>query len=454
MLATSMRRLLGLMTLGLFLLTPLSARAADPQEDVVIQWNGELIQIFRDKDAGWDPELAAYTAAITNIAIFDAVNASSGKYRPYIYSGPALPGAQVDAAAATAGHDALVGVLNRWLGKSSPSIYKRLKDSCDALLQKQLHAIPEGSGKKAGIKQGQLAAQAILAARQADGSERRQDVGYSPGRLPGDYELTPPANLPADKPAWGKVKLFALERLSQFPPPGPPALTSAEYTRNFNDVKTVGCLSCPARTSEQTLLAKFWAEQSPGTRTPPGSWIVIAQTLGVLQKNNLLQNARMFALLSIAMADAGIVAWDVKYTYARWRPVTAIRMAQDDGNPATQPDPTWESLLPAPNFPAYFSGHSTFGSAASTALAEFFGTDKLTFTCTSDTVPGVTLTYHSLSKAAYDNGRARIWLGVHMENENVDAANVGTNIGRYVYTTQLTEAAPAKNPEVSATGQP
>lgn len=371
-----------------------------------------------------------------NLALYDAVNAIEQQHAPYLYPhtfSAADRTASTAAAVAQAAYDALVAVT-----VATPSLWV----GYDHLLAKELKDINDGPAKEQGRRLGHAAAMAMALARQGDGSQQRSDSGYAPGTLPGNYQLTPPSYSAADKPAWGKVKLFALESTRQFPIPGPVPLESAEYAKEFNEVKELGAKHSSTRTAEQTCLAFFWAEQEPGQRTPPGSWIVIAHTLAVQQKNTLAQNARMFALLSMAMADAGIVSWDVKYTYLRWRPITVIHKADPQMNPYTLPDPTWESLLPAPNFPAYFSGHSTFGFAAATALAEFFQTDSITFSATSTSVPSnikncTPRTYQSLQHAAADNGRARIYLGVHMQHENLDADRVGRQIGEFVATTKL-----------------
>lgn len=398
------------------------------QADPSIEWNDMLVKTFADPSVGWDPEYAAYAAARMNIAIYDAVNAIDQKHAPYVY--PVTfkatdKTASQEAAAAQAAHDALIAL--------TPT-RSELWPSYDQLLATQLKAIGDGPARDRGRALGQASAQAIALARAGDGSGHRADIGYIAGIFPGNYRLT---GMPADKPAWGKVKLFALESTRQFLPSGPLPLRSEEYARELSEVKSLGRKDSTMRTPEQTCLAFFWAEQEPGQRTPPGSWIVIAMTLAQQQKNTLTENARMFALLSMAMADAGTVSWDVKYTYIRWRPITAIRMADDDGNDKTTADPQWDSLLPAPNFPSYFSGHSTFGFAAASTLANFFGTDTLQFVATSTSVPeGITgctpRPYSSLMQAARDNGRARIYLGVHMEHENVDADRVGRQIGEFV----------------------
>src|SRR5213595_1294049 len=199
---------------------------------------------------------------------------------------------------------------------------------------------------------------------------------------------------------------------SQFRPPGPPSLDSEQYAADYNEVKELGAALGSTRTADQTQIALFWADGA-GTETPPGHWNSIAQIIAAGQGNTLEQNARLFALLNIAMADAAICAWDTKYTYHNWRPVTAIRNGDTDGNPATEPDPAWSSFIVTPPFPDYVSGHSTFSSAAATVLALFYGTDAITFTTGSDFMPGVFRSFNSFSAAAGEAADSRVYGGIH-----------------------------------------
>ena len=209
-------------------------------------------------------------------------------------------------------------------------------------------------------------------------------VPYTPRPGPGNWRPTPPGFLPPVHPNWPQVTPFALASGAQFRPAGPPALTSAEYTRNFNEVKALGALNSAVRTADETKIARFWLD-GPGTATPPGHWNRIAQDVARAKGTTLAQNARLFALLNLAGADAGIACWDAKYVYDFWRQITAIREADTDGNPDTVADPNWTPLVTTPNHPSYPSGHATFSGAAATVLAAFFGTDDVAFTSTPDT---------------------------------------------------------------------
>ena len=218
---------------------------------------------------------------------------------------------------------------------------------------------------------------------------------------------------------------------SQFRPPGPPALNSARYAVDLNQVQQLGATNSTVRTPEQTQIARFWSDFSY-TATPPGHWNGIASVIAESRGLSLLETARLFALLNITMADAGILCWDAKYTYDFWRPVTAIRAADTDGNPDTTPDPGWNSLLPAPPFPEYTSGHSTFSKAAAVILARFFGTDAIAFSISSDALPTVTRSYSSLSAAADECGISRIYGGIHFYFSNRDAKTAGSALAEYV----------------------
>jgi hypothetical protein len=237
-------------------------------------------------------------------------------------------------------------------------------------------------------------------------------------------------------PHWRYVKLFAIPDTEPFVPPPPPALTSEEYARDFNQVKILGERNSPVRTAEQSLIAVFWSDFSY-TAMPPGHWHEIAATIAAQAGLSLPDTARLFALLSLAQADAGIVCWEAKYRYNFWRPVTAIQRADEDGNPDTAADPAWDHYLVAPNFPEYTSGHSTFSKASAEVLTWFFGTDAITFPTISDSVPGVTRTFHSLAACADEVGMSRIYGGIHFEFANREGKRSGAKVAHYVLANYL-----------------
>jgi hypothetical protein len=206
------------------------------------------------------------------------------------------------------------------------------------------------------------------------------------------------------------------------PPQGPPALGSADYLRDLQEVRDRGAINSHTRTFEQTVIALFWAD-GPGTLTPPGHWNLIAHAVAEAQGNTLLDNARLFAQLDLAMADAAIIAWDCKYAFNLWRPITAIRHDLD---------PAWEPLIVTPPFSSYISGHSTFSSTAAAILTGFFGSDNISFTTSSDDLSRTTRSFSSFSQAANEAGRSRIYGGIHYEFDNRDALAAGNSLGQYV----------------------
>jgi hypothetical protein len=389
--------------------------------DVVLDWNATLLQAIRT--ASTPPPPASRHMAIVQTAVFDAVNAIDQSYTPYVYHGRGPRGASLEAAAAQAAHDTLV------------ALYPAQQSTFDAELASDLAALANGPAKVQGIQVGQKAAKEILKARANDGSSAT--VPYTPGSGPGVWVPTPPGFLPSAFPQWPYVTPFAMTSGAQFRASGPPALTSTTYAADFNEVKELGAINSATRTDDQTEIANFWAD-GPGTETPPGHWNSIAQDVAKARGTTLVQNARLFALLDLAVADAAICAWDSKYVDNFWRPITAIRAANTDGNPDTHQDSTWTPLLVTPNFPGYTSGHSTFSSAGAAVLASFFGTDNISFTTGSDFLPGVTRTFASFSAAAAEAGQSRIYGGIHFQFDNQDALSAGKTLGRYVAQNFLT----------------
>ena len=266
--------------------------------------------------------------------------------------------------------------------------------------------------------------------RGSDGSGTT--VPYVPSTAPGAWRRTPPFFRPPELPQWPYVEPFALTNGAQFRPPGPPSLNSSQYAAEVNQVKALGGINSTNRTAEQTLIARFWSDFSY-TVTPPGHWNQIAQNVMTNRPTTLVESARLFALLNIAMADAGIVVWDSKYIYNFWRPVTAIQRADTDGNPDTEADPDWLPLLNTPPFPEYVSGHSAFSSAAATVLAAFYGSDNVPFTVGSDSVPGVLRSYQSFAAAAEEIALSRIYGGIHFLSADVEGLEAGRHVGDYVF---------------------
>jgi hypothetical protein len=315
------------------------------------------------------------------------------------------------------------------------NLFPLQKASFDALYTAMLNGIGSGPQKQSGITWGALVADRILSSRATDGAD-----GAAPppvGSGPGAWEPTPPGFLPYALPHWGSVEPFAIPSEEHFRPAGPPALDSPEWAAEYNEVKALGAATGSARTPQQDMIALFWADGA-GTETPPGHWNHIAQDVAAQSRNSVAQNARLFALLNAAMADAAICSWDAKYAFNFWRPVTAIRFGDTDGNPATDGDPLWSSFITTPPFPDYVSGHSTFSGAAAAVLARFYGRDDVAFTTGSDALPDIVRSFTSFSAAAAEAAVSRLYGGIHFRSANRHGLAAGIAIGEYTFATILT----------------
>jgi membrane-associated phospholipid phosphatase len=383
-----------------------------PSANVVLEWNQLALQAIGQ--ARLNPVATSRALAITQAAVFDAVNAIDRSFESYHAHVHASRGASLEAAAAQAAHDTLTALIPSQVG------------TFDSALAADLVGIPPGRARQ-GTEVGQEVARQILDWRSTDGSGA--SVPYTPGTEPGNWQPTPPAFLPALAPQWPYVTPFAMTSGSQFRPAAPPALDSDAYAAAFNEVKDLGRVDSLTRTDEQTQIARFWND-GLGTTFAPGYWNRIAQTVATEQGLGLASEAHLFALLNIATADALISCWDAKYTYNLWRPVTAIRAADTDGNSATEPDTSWSPLLVTPNFPSYTSAHSTVSGAAAEVLTTLFG-DHYDFTVSAVSVP-YTRSFASFEAAAAEAGRSRIYGGIHYSFDNLNGLAVGSEVGDYV----------------------
>ncbi len=379
-------------------------------------WNEQALGSIRAEKT--PPPKASRALAMLHVAIHDAVNGIDNNYQQYwVKTGqPTGPASNV-AAAVTAAHDVLA------------ALYPARVGGFDAELSLDLDTLSSGPEKTAGIAWGHSVAAAILASRVADGSTTL--VTYTPGTGAGYWVPTPPAFLPALLPEWGGVKPFGILDASKYVPPAPPALNSDQYAAEVAEVKSLGSATSAIRTADQTQIAKFWANGA-GTSTPPGHWNQIARTVIVGSGLTLGEEARLFALLNVAMADAAIVAWQTKYTYNLWRPISAIRSADLVPQTASLVDGTWTPLLVTPNFPEYTSGHSTFSAAASAVLTRFFKNPHFAFTVGNEDLPGVERSYPSFEAAAIESGMSRIYGGIHFQSGNQYGLSSGSRIGKYV----------------------
>lgn len=386
--------------------------------DAVIEWNEAALRAIRDTRE--NPPRASRALAITHLAIHDAVNGVLRTHRPYHVAPAAPAGASIEAAVAASAHTALHALF------TSPDVRQT---NFLALHTAQLAAIPDGPAKSDGLAWGQSVAEAILALRANDGWNVA--TSYAPSGIPGRWQPTPPAFAPALLPGWGQVTPFSMTHGAQFRPQPPPGTETVAYAFEFHLVRAYGGATSTVRSADQTEVAWFWNDGA-GTVTPPGHWNRIAQEVSAARSVTLADNARLFALLNLANADAAISCWDAKFAYDLWRPLTAIREADDDANADTGPDPEWLSLIPTPPFPEYTSGHSTFSRGSATVLAGFFGTDAIPFSIGSEGTPGVQRSYTGFDAAANEAGISRIFGGIHWNFANQQAQAAGFRLGHQI----------------------
>ena len=389
------------------------SREEGEYQDPVLFWNQVLLDSIQ-RDASLPP-VASRNLAMVHNAVLDAVNAIEGTPSQFV-SLTAPSTASLEAAVAAAAHRVLVYA------------YPAQIATLNATLATRLGAIPDGPSETEGVAVGQAAGNAMIALRESDGWNDFEP--YSPQNAPGKWQPTAPVFAPAQLPHWATMTPFMLSSPSQFRPAAPPSLDSAAYATALNEVQALGKSDSATRTAEETQIARFWAD-NPGTYTPTGHWNRIANTVAAASGNSISENARLFAELNTTLADASIAAWDAKFAYDLWRPITAIREADSDGNAATQPNTEWTSLLVTPAFPEYVSGHSTYSAAAAAILAAKFG-DNTTFATMSLGLPGVTRQFTSFSAAAAEAGRSRVFGGIHFEFGNQEGQALGRKVAEEV----------------------
>ncbi len=406
--------------------------------DLVADWNAAMLNVVRDWTATSNdpypgrivpsaPPVVARNLAMLHVAMFDAINGVSNQYEAYAFARDAPPDTSTIAAAASAAFEVAV------------ELYPDARELAiwQATFAESLATVEDGPAKQQGISFGRDVAKQILAARANDGSTAT--TGYVPGTVPGDWNRTEPDRLPPLVPHWGNVRPMAMEDISQFRASPPPALASEEYAISVDEVMRLGRVDSSERTTEQTEIALFWVDGG-GSATPPGHWNRIASRVSLAKGEPLLDGARTMALLNLALVDAGIASWDSKYQYDHWRPIDAIRRANEDGNDATVVDANWLPLIRTPPFPAYTSGHSTFSAAAAEVLTVLFG-ENFSFASRSDGHTGLTQKplaavstrqFTSFRSAADEAGMSRIYGGIHFQFDNVAGALAGRAIGEQV----------------------
>jgi len=390
--------------------------SATAKADEILDWNQQLQQALLT--ANTSPIVSSRTSAIVHAAIFDAVNGIERRYTPIHVNFGAPRGASRRAAAVQAAYATLVSLFPA----QSANLAAARQASLASIASDE--AVEHSQSIARGIEWGQAVAEDILLWRSTDGFTPAPPP-FLGGLAVGQWRPTPPGFAPGAAPQFAYMTPWALSFPAQFRPPGPPALTSAQYADDFNEVKEIGRDTSATRTADQTQIAVFWNGNTPV------SWNRVARTVSADRHLTLSDNARLFGLLNVAMADAVISCWEAKYYYVFWRPVTAIPLANTDPNPDTAADPTWLPRLITPAHPEYPSGHSTVSGAAATVLANYFGADAL-FTLESETLPGVTRFYTDFSSAADEANNSRVYGGIHFRSACSDGRVAGNSIGSLV----------------------
>jgi hypothetical protein len=419
--------LTGLLIVGLLVTAHTPSTAAN----TVLTWNETALKAVAA--GGQNPVQISRTLAMVQGAVHDALNASTRRYAAYYFEGPGDAGASPEATVAAAAHTVLVGVLPSF-GTPAQKV-AALAIAEDAYMA-SLSQGGDGVAKTKGVAVGRAAGAAMLALREHDGATK--DTPYTPGTGPGRWRPHPnpdppdppvatkelaPGYAPALLPGWGQVMPFTLLSAAQFWLPGPPALTSEAYARDFNEVKRLGGRENSARTAEQTEIARFWFEGIP-------AWSRIARVVAQARGLDAWDSARLLALMHLAMADGYIAGFKVRYVYDFWRPVTAIREGDTDGNDATAGDPRWNSLQNTPAIPDYPSTMSLISGAAAPVLAGVLGTDQVAFSVTSGPpFKDITRAYTSFSQAARESTDSRIYAGIHFRTACEDGLVLGRQIG-------------------------
>jgi len=493
------RKLAGLVLAVGFFLAPGQARA-----DEVLDWNATIrdIQALRTDSFFANPGYSTRSMAMANGAMFDIMMSFDKQYKPYLFNGSAPSGASQTAAMAQASYT----ILNSLYGSAYAGAANTMTDASQAStiasrlqtdLNTKLNSVVDVNARNAGIALGNQVAAQYLAARANDGITVPVQYMPDPNQTPGRWQPDPfNPTQQAWGPNWGNVTPFVLTGNTQFNVPAPPSINSMEYKIAFDQVKDLGSYNSSIRTPDQTNIGIFWAYDRASMGPPPILFNKNLDEIARLMGNSQVENARLFTLVSLGMADAGVAAWESKFTFDYWRPVTGIQKAGNgtpndaDGNPLTVGDPNWRPLGAqgndpnsftddfTPAFPAFPSGHATFGGVTYEILRKFYGTDALNYTLTSNEMAAGThmvamssLTpgdiaalvqvygqayvdaaqlagqiaidnkmrlYNSFSEAEFENAFSRVYLGVHWSFDATAGVSLGNQIGDYAFGNFLT----------------
>ena len=402
------------------MLAPLSAdahrnpaRLGNP--DVIWEWNQIGVNTIAADNATTPPrklpiEVYPYLAFM-HAAMFNAVNGIHERYEGFRFDGEAPTGTSAEAAAVSAAHRVLVTY--------SPEQQATL----DAAYAASLARIPDGLAKARGVAWGEFTAADTIAQRVGDG--RNAAVFFTTPPAPGVWRPTPPANAAFHAPWLGYVRPMMVKSGEQFDPGPPPAMTSKKYARDFNEVKSVGQAGSTTRTAAQSALGTFYSGN------PVVQFTLALKDQALDRRLDIVDSARMFAAVHASLFDQAIAVWWTKHHYGFWRPITAIRLADTDGNDATTADTTWNSVIPSPPYPDYVSGYNGAMGAFAGALGELFGEDDIDLDLTSTASPGVVRHYDEVDDACEDVIDARVYLGIHFRFADTVAAEMGQDVAEY-----------------------
>jgi hypothetical protein len=451
--------------------------------DSILSWNSVLLEANANDHALDHPDeggpvLTGRAFAIVSVAMYDAYNSVKHVGTPFLLTAPLTGKTNEDAAVAQAAHDTLVAEF-----PSQQAFFDRSFTSF-------MRSVGHGPAVNRGLAVGSFVAQQVLASRANDGTAQVMEPGYVPSGLPG-FHAADPMNPSQGFYASGAMNVapfgvpdladFDARQLDDGTPAGRDAfMQSDEYTAAFDEVKAVGgndTTTSTQRTKTQTTIGMFWGyDGRPGLGTPPREYNEIVRIIAAERHNSEAQNARLFALVNVAMADAGLAAWDTKYADAMWRPILGIREGDADGNPLTDGDPNWTPLGAqvsnprpgeinfTPPFPAYTSGHASIGAAMFQTLARFYGTDKIHFSFMSDEFNGhtrgadgkvrpvVVRSFNSLTQAKLENAQSRIYLGIHWAFDRDEGIKQGDNVANYVFDHVLRPSASPLDAHMLASG--
>jgi hypothetical protein len=392
------------------LLNPIASRA-----DAVSDWNAIMLTTV----AAQNPFAQARFAAITQLAVFEAVNACTHQYRPYLGTITAPAGASAEAAAVAAAH----GVLEFY--------FPAMAATLDAALTASLAQIPDGQAKDDGIAAGEASAAALITLR-ANDAAAPPETFLPTETFPSIWQPTPPAFGPGVLFQWQNVTPFGIRSSKQFRSDPPPALTSNKYTRSYREVLAVGDVNSTQRPQDRSDVARYFAVASAAH-----VWNSVVQQVSLVHGASLSEEARAFALLNMAVSDGLVSSMETKYFYVFWRPVTAIRTGDTDSNPKTLPDPNFTPFITTPSFPSYPSAHASASYAGREIVERIFGCGKQNITLSHPGIPDVVLHYTSLEDITDDIDDARVYGGIHFRFDQEAGAQQGRLVGAFVFQHNL-----------------